>query len=229
MSLSAARGDVPPDWPEGAGWVELIDHGYIDSGPEAGNWEYVYDFYGGTNTFPFSVHLLYDAMGTVNVWEDGTGRTVSQNWCAMSAGIPRPFSGTWTDPDFWPSNWEDTDADSIRDAWVPNADPWGMINEWHTGDEYTVDMHCWNDITVDATGMHFDNANGFISNAWMVEGLSNTFRVVHPYAPGEITYNIWHVDAALLEGTVIGPVPEPATLALLSIGGVALLKSRRKS
>ncbi|MHC4563296.1 MAG: PEP-CTERM sorting domain-containing protein [Planctomycetota bacterium] len=248
MSLSAAQAYYPPGWPEGAGWVELIDYGYIDSGPEAGNWEYVYDFYGGTSTFPMAFDLYFDASQVVNKYHvyDDNGDSViddndnwycTQNWTAETVGAFRPFGG-YLEPDRFPSIWEDTDGDFVKDSWVPPSDPakpnfvWGMENIWHTGDEYglnTTNNHEWRKGVVDDTGIHWDNTNPvMIAGDWMTEGLSNTFRVVHPYAPGEITYSIWHVDAQLLEGTVMGPVPEPATLSLLAMGGVALLKRRKR-
>ncbi len=58
-------------------------------------------------------------------------------------------------------------------------------------------------------------------------GLMLTIRVVHPGEPGLMD---WESDG-LGSGTTIGPtgvpIPEPATISLLALGGLALVKRRK--
>ncbi|MCK4625509.1 MAG: PEP-CTERM sorting domain-containing protein, partial [Phycisphaerae bacterium] len=44
--------------------------------------------------------------------------------------------------------------------------------------------------------------------------------------PGTITGNV--INGVISSGDVVGPVPEPATMGLLALGGLALLRRRHK-
>ncbi|MHC4985233.1 MAG: hypothetical protein ACYTFO_03665, partial [Planctomycetota bacterium] len=189
-------------------YVELVEYNYLTTGPDAGNYEYIYDVWGGDETWLKTVNLYFDATQQVNVWYGTSHGTVTQAWCAMSVGYGIPLNG-WTDPDHWPSNWADTNGDFIKDDWDLTAQPWAYYNYWHDGGDYghnNTSHHVWTGLVADATGLHFDNQNGFRSGAWMTEGLSLTFRVVHPNSPVEIDY-----DAYGNFGTVIGPGTTSAT------------------
>ncbi|MHC4561525.1 MAG: PEP-CTERM sorting domain-containing protein [Planctomycetota bacterium] len=210
--VSLAPAAEPPGWPAGAGWVELVEYSYIADGPEAGNYEYIYDFYGGSETFFYIAVLFYDGTKQVNVWQDPALGTVTQHWCAMSAGNGAPFNG-YTDPDRWPSNWRDTDGDFLPE-WDPSPSPWGMENLWHDGGDYgthTTSYHTWREVVINANGTEFWNTCSVQSSAWMSEGLSLTYRVVHPFAPGTITYDIYNNYAGLPDNTVIGPAIDTST------------------
>jgi hypothetical protein len=51
--------------------------------------------------------------------------------------------------------------------------------------------------------------------------------VASPLSPDMIDGNV--IDGSIGTGEVLGPLPEPATLALLSLGGVAVLLKRRRN
>jgi hypothetical protein len=214
-SVSSAQ-YYPPGWPDGAAWVELSSVGQIATGPDTGMFEYIYDVWGGDQTWLKYVDIDYDATLQVNQWTDttyGLG-TVDQHWCAMSQGLGIPYNG-YTDPERWPSRWLDTNGDFIKDDWVlPDAGthPWAYDNLWHDGNEYIIDQHVWRQPTLNDTGIHFTNTNGFLSSAWMVEGLSMTIRVVHPYAPGETGFSVYHYNGERVYGTVLGPVIPPSSV-----------------
>lgn len=54
---------------------------------------------------------------------------------------------------------------------------------------------------------------------------SSTLYVLSDDAPGTIQGNV--IDGVVGYGDVVGPVPEPASMCLLALGGVALLRRRR--
>ena len=56
---------------------------------------------------------------------------------------------------------------------------------------------------------------------------SNVLYVESPLPPTEIMGYI--IDGAIAEGLVIGPVPEPATISLLGLSGLLMLRRTRKS
>jgi len=235
--VGASAQYYPDGVPEGSAWIELATAPrLITEGPEAGNWEYVYDVYAGADTWLRFAHLWFDGSQVTNVWN---GNELKQNWCAEAAGFARPFSGGFVNPEAYPSYWE-VDPVTFEGDWVlpesplPNA-AWAMDNTWHEGSDYgqnTTNAHVWTRGTVDADGAHWQNMNPAYTNDWFTEGLSNTFRIVAPGEPGDIQYSVYMFQGvggdAEVFGTITGPVPEPATMSLLALGGVALLRRKRK-
>jgi hypothetical protein len=66
--------------------------------------------------------------------------------------------------------------------------------------------------------------------AWLAQAIdpgeaSSTFYVFSNGTPGMITGNI--IDGATGSGEVVGPVPEPATICLLGLGVLGLLRRKR--
>lgn len=54
---------------------------------------------------------------------------------------------------------------------------------------------------------------------------SSVLYVASQFAPSEIYGNV--IDGTIASGNVVGPVPEPATMSLLAIGGMALLRRKK--
>jgi len=202
------------------------DH-YADP-PIHGTWFRSHDLFG------------FDGRLMVNRWTDdgqlwdGTGDSADykpkQNWTPESQGIPRPASGnidlnrfpsywTWS-PFAWQSpddikeiNWYTYEYEEDARPAAPNM-AWAMENTWH-GAEYYNGNHLWRVSSVSENGIHFYNNNGYTSgHDWMSEGLSNTFRVVHPYAPGPITWQTYHQEGATITGSTLGPVLSEGTAYL---------------
>lgn len=81
---------------------------------------------------------------------------------------------------------------------------------------------------VDKLGIATDPAVHFVFSQGL-SPFSNTAKlfVESDLAPGEITATV--INGSVAGGTVVGPVPvpEPATLMLLSMGGLAMIRRRR--
>ncbi|MHC4986092.1 MAG: PEP-CTERM sorting domain-containing protein [Planctomycetota bacterium] len=212
LAVSAASAQYyPPGVTPGDAWVELNGSvSFISTGPEAGNWEYIYDVWGGNNTFLKDIDLYYDFTKQVNVWQDATWGQVTQMWGAMSAGQGIPNNG-WTMDGRWASEWE-FDPDTFQYDWALGANDWALDNPWHTGGEYNSPYHVWvgPETSSDENHVRFHNhCSTLWWGGWAVEGLSLTVRVVHPYGPGIMDYAIGQGG---ISGTVIGPVIEPGGL-----------------
>ncbi len=56
--------------------------------------------------------------------------------------------------------------------------------------------------------------------------VSEVLYILSDLGPTMITGNV--INGAIADGTVVGPVPEPMTMSLLALGGLAMLRRRRK-
>ncbi|MHC4986091.1 MAG: hypothetical protein ACYTFO_08050 [Planctomycetota bacterium] len=188
MTASFASAQTPPPgWPAGLGWVELKDYDYMTTGPYAGNYRYVYDVWNDYNSYTFDHSLLFDATGVLNQFSydhDGDGtpspNRMTQSWSPEPAGTPRSFGG-WIDPERWPSYWEDTNGDFVKDSWVqPTSGPnvaWAMDNEWHDGGDYLANgLFTWKHGYADATGVHWSNRHGLMMPGLSDYGLTMTYQ-----------------------------------------------------
>jgi len=236
-----ARSFVPGD-----AYVECISYRQLGAEDDfPGMWEYVYDVVGSTDaggenySWTRDVHLTgLDGTQVANTWTaDGTpgGTLLKQNWCAYSAGVVWDCGDPDIDYDIYPSYWRDTDDDSVGDSWVlPTAtDPnyaWAMANDWHDGSEYLHGNSLWKNGIVSDNGVTWTNTSPVLM-FYGLDGLLLTFRIVHPASPGVIGWSTYHNstlgDSVEVVGTTVGPVPEPATLSVLALGAVALLRKRR--
>jgi len=248
LAVLALVASASSAWVVGEGWVELIDYGLIAEGPEAGNYEYIYDVHNDVDGYNLNMHLYFDASGVVNTFDYyGYDNGLLQSWSSEPVGYPRPFGGM-VDPGRWPSYWEDTDGDLIADSWIlPTSGPnveWAMDNIWHAGPDYNITnefggiftpgsgVYDWREGSVDETGVHWANQRYVFNQYWFTPGLMFTFRLVHPMPKGDenLVWELFHNrNGQSYYGTVAGPVPEPATMSLLALGGLAMLRKRRKA
>jgi hypothetical protein len=139
----------------------------------------------------------------------GTGSGVQGFVIPDNAGISGIMYGPTAANDFWevgtghigPGYWEwDIDADDDRD----NGDGDGILQ----GQTFNSFM-----LAVPDGTMH-----GFIDDAW-----------VHSWhGAGNLEKSSGAGQIDLVYGVVSGPIPEPATLGLLALGGLALLRRRSR-
>jgi hypothetical protein len=175
----------------------------------------------------------FDSTLMVNRWDaagnlyDGTGTETDfvpkQNWCANSNWVTRSYnSGIYTNR--WPSMGglvELFPGGPMVEGWELPSDPttswynaanesinWELDNPWHDPSEYQKGDSYWSASDInDASpgdGIGFTNTNGFLSY-YGLDGLLMTFRVVHPNAPGDVTYHTYHNDNEEVSGTIVGP------------------------
>lgn len=109
-----------------------------------------------------------------------------------------------------------------------------LIDEDPPGDEFTLGVQ-------DVIGANVDAVAGptvsfgfpapwppYIPTSWAIDpGESSvTLYVLSTAEPGTITGNV--IDGTIASGNIVGPVPEPATMSLLAIGGLAVLRRRKR-
>ncbi|MHC4561524.1 MAG: dockerin type I domain-containing protein [Planctomycetota bacterium] len=200
----------------------MIDYDYMTEGPYAGSYRYVYDVWNDYNAYTFDHNLLFDASGVLNQFTyydiDGDGTPdpngLTQSWSPEPAGTPRAFGG-WIDPERWPSYWEDTNGDFVKDDWVlpttgPNVE-WAMDNEWHDGGDYLHNgLFTWRKGWADETGVHWSNRHGLMMGGLSDYGLTMTYVLFHPNPVGSnnIQFHFHHDligDPDSYYGWVSGP------------------------
>ena len=179
-----------------AGWMELVGTPtqVIENG-QAG-WEYWYDVYCDIAA-PTQLWLEgFDGTETLNL----NGGTLYQRWDSASAGYTI-FGQLGDYPSYRPDK-------TGPDVWTLNTTDWAMDNPIHTPSEYSgVNNNSMYAGSSSEDGIHFWQAigNGYRS------GLFMTIRLVHPLAPGEITYSMYGAfyweqqNAAIVGPAVSGP------------------------
>ena len=197
-----------------AGYMELVSATpIVYEGTPA--WEYYYDVYSDGLGSATQIWLHdFDANELLN--------PLNQRWDSSAA-------------DGWGESWWGNfpsigDGDpGGTDQWVLTGNPGAMLNPIHPPSAYLpemIDAFMYEGEITGEDELHY----WYGSYAQYVSGLYMTIRLVHPLAPGPISYSIigpfyWEQQNA----TIIGPaVPEPATMGLLALGGLALLRRRSR-
>lgn len=201
-----------------------------------GNWEYIYDVYGGGSAWFIDVGLSgFNASAIVNQapatsYGFITG-TLLQKWDHLAANNP----ATWER--FVYGSYS---TDGATWTLLSEADPplgpkdWTIDNTWHAPSEYAEaanligsipGMLYPGQIAGDSQSLSFKAKQ---STGAALDGLIFTFRIVHPASPGPIAWSSYSYVTSLTTGTIMGPVPEPATLVIMGCGGIGLLGKRRR-
>lgn len=90
----------------------------------------------------------------------------------------------------------------------------------------------YGDVNVEAgptVGFNFPVGNPFFGmpNAYIAPGMSSkVLFIASDLAPGIITGNV--INGGVHACDIIGPIPEPATMSLLTLGGLALIRRRTR-
>ena len=159
---------------------------------------------------------------------------VWQKWGNPAAGVNSCFPSLTGDDTGSPSTSDGSggwrDSIDLYGDFGPADDPypWAMTNTWHDPADYAPGAAAFMPTTAGLTldeGLSWD---GTVSHDQTHSaGLMLTIRVVHPCGPGVMC---WEASGGLGSGTTTGPtgvIPEPATLGLLSMGGLAALRRRK--
>ena len=177
-------------------------------------WEYYYDVYSDAYGSASQIWMHFDATELLN--------PLNQRWDSSAAdGWGEAYWGEF--PSIGDGDPEGTDQ------WVLTGNAGAMLNPLHPPSAYLPEMKYAFMYPGDITGageLHYWYGN----IAQYVTGLYMTIRLVHPLGPGEISYSIigpwsWEQDHT----PITGPVPEPMTLGLLAVGGVAMIRRRRRA
>jgi len=212
--------------------VACIQYGQIgpggdDEGKYANMWEYIYDVQGGSNGWTRFVTLSgFDSTLIANLSTNNQGggdNTLNDVWDGMSAW-KFPWWG-WQDPNNQPSYWD-----------------WGT-STWYLGGNTAIQhLNYWHDGPDYGDGSNFQRYGGYLiedgvqwDRYWSgyvvtygVEYTIMTIRLIHPEAPGIIQGSTYSNDVGPSEWDIVGPIPEPATMSLLGLGGLAALLRRRR-
>ncbi len=204
-----------------------------------GNWEYIYDVYGGGSAWFIDVGLSgFNAAAIVNQFGPVAGYgqtgTLLQKWDYLAANNllswNRYLYGSYsTDGATWTLL---TAADGYGGV---NLEGWTIDNTWHAPSEY-VGLSLFAGLTVPAMlypGQVAQDGQSLIfrshaASGNILDGLIFTFRIVHPASPGLIDWSSYSYVTSLTTGTIMGPVPEPATLCIMGCGAIGLLRRRRR-
>ncbi|REJ69403.1 MAG: PEP-CTERM sorting domain-containing protein [Planctomycetota bacterium] len=175
----------------------------LTSGPEAGNWEYIFDLVGdGTGSRLDKWWLSGFDMSLIVNHVPGDPLSMQQKWDHNAANQPDPWHrasyGSYSD-------------DGVN--WLLDGHPGEILNTWHAPWEYSGDGGSFTApqfisagaITGDGVTTPYDmQFQSQINNGNPLSGLLATLRVVHPNAPGTIQYRA-HTFLGDYNGDVIGP------------------------
>ena len=159
-----------------AGWLELV--GTPTQVTENGQvgWEYWYDVYSDLAA-PTQIWLEgFDGTESLNLH----GGSLYQRWDSASAGYT-----IWGQLGDYPSYRVDKNGPN---EWTLNTTDWAMDNPIHGPDDYSgVGGNAMYASTSSEDGIHF----WYATNQGYRDGLFMTIRLVHPLAPGNITYSMY--------------------------------------
>ncbi len=182
------------------------------------NWRVGLSPYGGVatdlgvgtgSTFPESGFTGVGHLG--NFQEEGNDWVLGGDTAYANDNSPSRHTGTPT---------------SSGDDWLITR----VVYDW-TGNDVNIKMlskigpAAW-DVTLDATYtnvIRWGDGAFSVGDYWVLNANSNTATF------GQTTYidYIRWVDTAVADGDTLGAVPEPATMSLLALGGLALLRRRK--
>ena len=151
-----------------------------------GDWEYVYDVYGNGGSWFTGMDLSgFDGEAIVNqfgpVGYSGVEGTLLQKWDYLAANNP--------------ASWDRYVYGSYSDdgaTWTLHGDVWSIDNPWHAPSEYVgigsyfIAPSMLYPGQVSGTGCSFGSK---VQTGGLLNGLIFTFRLVHPNAPGVVTFH----------------------------------------
>ena len=179
-----------------------------------GMWEYVYDVHGDASPVDKVTLSGLDANEIENQWDwSGPSRTGSlrQKW-DWRIGHNAYFDERGAYGSY---------AVNGVGPWILPGEEWSMDNTWHEPNDYSAaypfgsttypfPKFTWaGEIADDGQSLEFISA----AQNQVVEGLLLTFRIVHPYAPGNIQWTLLSLRReGQSDGTILGPKFAPFIL-----------------
>ncbi|HDZ44198.1 MAG TPA: hypothetical protein ENH80_09690, partial [Phycisphaerae bacterium] len=178
-----------------------------------GNWEYIYDVYGGGSSWFVNVGLSgFDASAIINQapaqsYGGHTG-TLLQKWDYIAANNPATYEryvyGSYsTDGATWTL---------LSDSDTPvGPKDWTIDNTWHAPSEYVGAPYViWVVPSMLYPGQIAGDGQSLIFKARQVggaalDGLIFTFRILHPNSPAPINWSSYSYLSSTTTGTILGP------------------------
>jgi len=175
----------------------------LTTGPEAGNWEYIYDVVGDGTESQFDEWQLegFDTSLIVNQVPGSPG-IIQQKWDYYSANSP----ATWHRAAYGSYS-----VDGVN--WLLNGHAGEILNTWHAPSDYSGNAgflsapRYTGAATIDGGGPNTVRLVSQITSGNLLNGLLATLRIVHPNAPGLISYNMYSFNNGGTNyiGNVAGP------------------------
>ena len=196
------------------GWTRFAWLSGFDSSLMANRWNDAGERWDGTQADPWNFEPKQRwSANSRGVPRSYSGQILFDEWPSMATSVPLfpggPSVMQWAQPKdikILSYNSYEFEEDARPGTVSQN---WYCDNPWHEGPEYVHGNSQWpyseagsgEGETYDSDGISFENQTS-VTSFFGLTGLLMTFRVVHPNAPGDIT---WGTYSESVTGTILGP------------------------